>query len=243
MEELGDSHHMIAPDLPLHGATPAGPHQDFTLEGLAAFIEGVMDALELSRYDLVAHDTGGAIAQVVAARRPERVRTLVLTNCDTQDNMPPPAFAPTVELAAQGMLAPSAPALLADLAASREAIFGTGLEKPEQSLDLELLRSFLEPVIGTPERASGFERLLVEVMDGNQLRPCEPALRRLPAPALIVWGNDDIFFGMEWARWLASVLPGAEPVVELDKARLFFPLERPAELARHIRSFWNRHPE
>jgi pimeloyl-ACP methyl ester carboxylesterase len=243
MEELGDSYYLVAPDLPLHGGTPATPEQDFTLEGLAAFVEHTANALDLPRFDVVANDTGGAIAQVVAARNPQQVRTLVLTNCDTQDNMPPAAFAPTVQLAAQGLLAPAAPDLLADLAATREALFGPALEKPEQSLDLDLLRSFLEPVAGTPERARQFERLLVEVMDGDQLRSCEPALRRLPVPALIVWGNDDVFFGPEWARWLASVLPGAEPVVELDKARLFFPLERPAELAGHVRSFWNRHPE
>jgi pimeloyl-ACP methyl ester carboxylesterase len=241
MEALPDSFHLVAPDLPLHGATPATPDQDFTLKGLAIFVEQVAEALHLSQYDLVANDTGGAIAQLVAARNPQQVRSLVLTNCDTQDNMPPPAFAPTVELAAQGLLAPSAPALLADLAATRQAIFGSGLEKPEQSMDLDLLRSFLDPVIGTPEQARQFERLLVEVMDGDQLRPFETALRAFPAPALIVWGNDDVFFGPEWGRWLTEVLPSAEPMIELDGARLFFPLERPTELARHIGSFWNRH--
>jgi pimeloyl-ACP methyl ester carboxylesterase len=243
MDDLADSFHLVAPDLPLHGATPALSGQDFTLGGLAAFVEQVADALRLSRYDLVANDTGGAIAQVVAARNPQRVRTLVLTDCDTQDNMPPPAFAPTVELAAQGLLAPSAPALLADLAASREALFGVALEKPEQAIDVDRMRSFLEPILGTPEHAVQFERFLVEVMDGDRLRPFEAGLRALPAPALIVWGNDDVFFGPEWGRWLTEVLPSAEPMIELEGARLFFPLERATELAGHIRNFWNRHPD
>ncbi len=243
MDELADSFHLVAPDLPLHGATPSSSEEDFTLAGLATFVEQVADALQLSGYDLVANDTGGAIAQVVASRNPQRVRSLVLTNCDTQDNMPPPAFASTVDLAAQGLLAPSAPALLADLAGTREAVFAAALEKPEQSMDLDLLRSFVEPVFGTRERAVQFERMLVEVMDGDQLRPFEAGLRALPAPALIVWGNDDVFFGPEWGRWLTTVLPSAEPMIELDGARLFFPLERAAELAGHIRSFWKRHPD
>jgi pimeloyl-ACP methyl ester carboxylesterase len=241
MDELADSFHLVAPDLPLHGATRASSDQDFTLGGLAAFVDQVAEALQLPRYDLVANDTGGAIAQIVAARNPQRVRTLVLTNCDTQDNMPPPAFAPTVELASQGLLAPSAPALLADLAGSREALFATALEKPEQSMDVDLLRSFLEPILGTPEHAVQFERFLVEVMDGDQLRPFEAGLRALPSPALIVWGDDDVFFGPEWGRWLADILPSAEPMIELEGARLFFPLERATELAGHIRTFWNRH--
>jgi pimeloyl-ACP methyl ester carboxylesterase len=242
MEDLADSYHLVAPDLPLHGATVASENQDFSLEGFARFVEQVAAALQLSHYDVVANDTGGAIAQALAARNARRVRTLVLTNCDTQDNMPPPAFASTVQLAAEGLLAPAAPALLADLAGAREAVFAPGLEKPEQSMDLELLRSFLEPVVGTPERARQFERLLVDVMDGAQLRRFEPALQSLPAPALIVWGTDDVFFPSQWGRWLATLLPAAEPVIELEGARLFFPLERPAELARHVRAFWNRHP-
>ena len=243
MEELAGSFHLVAPDLPLHGATPAGPDEDFHLEALAGFVEAVADGLGLSSFDLVANDTGGAIAQVVAARSPGRVRTLALTNCDTQDNMPPAAFSPTVELAAQGALAPSAPALLADPAATRDAIFGPALEKPDQAMDVDLVRSFLEPVMGTPERAAQFERMLVEVMDGADLARFEGGLRALGVPALIVWGTDDVFFAPEWGRWLADLLPGAEPVVELDGARLFFPLERPTELAGHLRRFWERHPE
>jgi pimeloyl-ACP methyl ester carboxylesterase len=243
MEDLGDAFHLVALDLPLHGTTPAAPDQDFSLEGLAAVVEAVADAMVLPSFDLVANDTGGAIAQVVAARDPERIRTLALTNCDTQDNLPPPEFAPTVDLAEQGLLAPMAPMLLDDLAATRETFFATGLEKPEQSMDLELLRSFLEPVAGSPARAIEFQRLLVEVMKGDDLRRFEPGLRSLPAPVLIVWGDDDVFFPVKWGHWLADVLPGAEPVIELKGARLFFPLERPAELAGHVRSFWNRHSD
>jgi hypothetical protein len=35
---------------------------------------------------------GDDIAQIFAALNPERVRSLILTNCDTHDNWPPMAF-------------------------------------------------------------------------------------------------------------------------------------------------------
>jgi haloalkane dehalogenase len=46
--------------------------------------------------DLVGSDSGGAIAQLFVARYPERVRTLLLTNCDVHQDSPPPAVLPVI---------------------------------------------------------------------------------------------------------------------------------------------------
>ena len=64
--------------------------------------------------DLVANDTGGAVAQIFAARHPHRLATFTLTNCDTSGNLPPESFKPVVELAAAGQLAPTTVAMFAD---------------------------------------------------------------------------------------------------------------------------------
>src|SRR5262245_41419540 len=120
----------IALDLPLHGRSPARPDQDFSLGALADVVAEFCAALGLDDIDLVANDTGGAVAQVFAARHPELLRTLTLTNCDTQDNIPPEAFKATVELAKAGELAPSAPALLGDISSARAVVFSPGYEDP-----------------------------------------------------------------------------------------------------------------
>src|SRR6266851_3103813 len=111
---LAGQRRCIAVDLPLHGRSPVTAGQDLSVAALAAGLEDFCDTLGLDRIDLVANDTGGAIAQVFAARHPERLATLTLTNCDTSDNLPPEAFKPTVDLARTGNLAPSAVALFAD---------------------------------------------------------------------------------------------------------------------------------
>ena len=149
---LDGARRTIALDLPLHGQSPAAADQDFTLGALADGLLAFCDALELDEIDLVANDTGGAVAQIFAARNPDRVRTFVLTNCEAHDNVPPAAFQPTVDLAKAGALAPGAPELLADLAVAREVVFAMGYEDPE-FLSTEMVGAFLEPVIGTPERA------------------------------------------------------------------------------------------
>ncbi len=53
-----------------------------------------------------------------------------------------------------------------------------------------------------------------------------------------MWGTADIFFPVKWAYWLRGAIPGARDVVELEGAKLFFPWERPVELATALRSFW-----
>jgi pimeloyl-ACP methyl ester carboxylesterase len=227
---------IVALDLPLHGQSPAGPDQDFSLGALASLLEEFCAELDLPKVDLVAHDTGGAVAQIFAARHPERLRTFCLTNCDTHDNVPPEAFKPQVELAASGVISASAPALLADIEQARSLVYGTGYEDIGK-LPLDVARSFLEPVLGTPDRARQFERFLLSLSPGDLLN-AEPELAKLTVPTLVVWGTGDIFFEKSWAYWLKETIPGVTQVVEIDGARLFFPDERADELAPLIRQHW-----
>jgi pimeloyl-ACP methyl ester carboxylesterase len=236
LDALAPEKRCIALDLPLHGHSPAPADDDFSIGAYAATVGAFVDSLDVGPVDLVAHDTGGALAQIVAARGPERLRTFTLTNCDTHDNVPPEAFLPTVELARSGLLAASAPALLADLDAARTAVFAMGYEDPAQP-PIEVVRDFLEPVLGTPARAAAFERLIAG-MAPDDLLAAEPALRKLDVPTLVVWGTADEFFEVRWAEWLRNTIPGVTEVVMLDGAKLFFPDERAAELVPHLRRHW-----
>jgi pimeloyl-ACP methyl ester carboxylesterase len=236
-EQVDADRRLLALDLPLHGHSSVCPGQDFALGALADVVAEFCDALQLSQVDLVAHDTGGAIAQIFAARHPDRIRTLTLTNCDTHDNVPPDAFKPTVDLARAGELAPTAPALLADLSAARAVVFATGYEDPEW-LTLDIVRAFLEPVIGTAARAEQFQQLLC-ALEPRDLLAAEPALRELTAPTLVVWATGDEFFDVRWAYWLRDTIPGVVDVVEIEGAKLFFPDERASDLVPHLQALWS----
>jgi pimeloyl-ACP methyl ester carboxylesterase len=230
----------IALDLPLHGQSPVTAEQDLSLAALAAGLEDFCAALGLTGIDLVANDTGGAIAQIFAARQPGRLATFTLTNCDTQNDMPPDAFKPLIELAAAGQLAPTAVALLADLDAAAQASFASVYEHLDL-MDRDVIRSYLEPCFGTLERARHFERLLTS-LDAGDLRAVEPQLKELTVPTLMVWGTGDTFFDVSTAYWLRDTIPGATGVVTVDGARLFFPEERPADLVPHLERHWAAAP-
>src|SRR5262249_59451163 len=79
----------IALDLPLHGRTPVRPGQDLSLTGHAKVVEDFCAALDLTGVDLVANDTGGAVAQIVAAHPPERPGTLTPAHIADPGHRPP----------------------------------------------------------------------------------------------------------------------------------------------------------
>ena len=232
ISRLADARTCIAVDLPLHGQSPVRPEQEMTIGAFADLLAELCERIAPATIDLIGHDTGGAIAQVVAARRPELLRTLTLIDCETQDNLPPAPMATTVELARAGKLAAAAPAILADPATSR-AFFTSGYEDPDFLSD-DQVREFLAPLVGTPASAERFQELIAR-LDPTDLLVSEPALRELHVPTLILWGTEDEFFPLKWAYWLQGTIPTAREVVEITGGKLFCPHERAAELATHIR--------
>ncbi|WP_214415938.1 alpha/beta fold hydrolase [Sphaerisporangium fuscum] len=240
--EVSPETRCVALDLPLHGRSQARP--DLSLGAVADVVEEFCAALGLTGVDLVANDTGGAIAQIFAARHPERLRTFTLTNCDTHDNIPPEAFKGTIELAAAGELAPLGSALVEDPALIRtSAGLGEGFERPELFDDAtvnDYREAFVRPVFGTMESARRFEQMLTS-MGPEDLLSIEDDLRRLNVPTLVVWGTGDVFFDVRWAYWLLGAIPGATEVVELEGAKLFFPDQRAGELVPHLRRHWAAH--
>ena len=239
--QLDGQRRCVAFDLPLHGQTPAAANQDFSLPGLARFVADCCDALELTDVNLVANDTGGAVAQVFAAGNPERLHTLTLTNCEAHNNVPPKALLPGVLLARMGLFARIAPRLLVgNIPRGRKRFYGSGYQDIA-SLPEDIVRAWLEPLFGTAESARQFQRLMTS-LHARDLLAIEPALARLQVPTLIVWGAGDKFFRRKWAYWLRDTIPGATNVVEIDGARLFFPDERAAELTAALRRHWDTHP-
>jgi len=238
--ELGGMRRCIAPDLPAHGATPV-PHDDaadLSLNGLADMLNELCERLGLAQVDVVANDTGGAVAQVFAAHHPERIRTLTLTNCDVNDNFPPEAFKPFVALAESGEFGPMVAAMAGDLTLARSEVgFGMGYAHPDQLSD-EILASYLGPFVA--DQGKGLERLLT-ASSAAELMAIAPLLAELHAPTQVAWGTGDSFFEQEWAERLATMIPGVQRVTLVPDAMLFWPDERAAELVPLLRDFWDAH--
>jgi len=238
LEGLSHLRRCIAPDLLAHGRTDISASQDVSVTANAHMLAEFIDALRIDQVDLVGNDSGGGICQIFAALFPHRVRSITLTNCDTHDNWPPEAFRPFVEMVAAGGLADTLTAMLKDKTVYRSAqALGPAYERPEAVTD-ETIDTYLKPHLSTPQRLRDLERF-VDAFDSSHTVSIEGKLRNLAAPALIVWGDDDVYFDVKWAEWLARTLPGAKHPVVLKGARIFFPEERAEQFNEELRRFWS----
>jgi len=237
LAHLADIRRCIAPDLLAHGATEVTPGGDVSVTANAQMLLQFLDALKIDKVDLVGNDSGGGIAQIFAANYPERVRSLTLTDCDTHDNWPPEAFKPFLAMAAAGGLRDALGAMLADKNVYRSpGALGPAYEDAGKVSDADI-ETYLRPLVKTEQRLSDFQRFLA-AFDNKHTLAIEGGLKALKAPTQIIWGTDDVYFGVQWGRWLAEVIPGTKRLVELTGARIFFPEERWAEFNRELRGFW-----
>ncbi|MEZ0356207.1 alpha/beta fold hydrolase [Mycobacterium sp. SA01] len=227
----------IAIDLPGHGHTPpARPSDDVSLTGLANRVIELIDLLGFDRFDLVANDTGGAVAQIVAARLGARLTTLVLTNCDTEGNTPPALFKPITVMAHVGLLAKIGPYAARRRPLAHRAL-GIGYQHPRRLPD-EIVDAYCNPTLGTAHSARALSRIITS-LSSDDLADVRSRLATLTAPTLIVWGTDDPLFKIKWARRLADLIPSTVAVRTIKGARMHFPDEHATQFIPLLQQHWS----
>ena len=199
----------------------------------------LLDTLAIPSVDLVASDSGGAIAQLFVARYPERVRTLLLTNCDVHEDSPPPALLPLIAASRAGMFVDQV--LVPQLRDKANARTATGLggccyTDPAHLTD-EAVDCYLTPLASSPLRKAQFHGYCV-ALARNPLLAIEPALKRSQVPLRVVWGTGDTIFHPSGPDWLDRTFPRSRGVRRVPGANLFFPEEMPDIIAEEARKLW-----
>ena len=223
----------VALDLPLGSHELPMPDADLSPHGLADLIADAIEAAGLDNVTLVGNDTAGALSQIVATRRPERVGRLVLTSCDAYDIFPPTFFkvvlAPAlIPGAAQALFAP----LRMRAPRSLPIAFGWLMHS---KLDPEAGDSYALPVLTSGAIAKDVRRVLRGVHRRYTLEAAE-RFGEFERPVLIAWSRDDKFFPGEHAERLARDFPNAR-LEWIEGSRTFSPEDQPQRLAELIAGF------
>jgi haloalkane dehalogenase len=243
IDRLSDVRRCLAPDFMALGHTEVAPGQAVTPRDQAAMLAAFLDALSVDRVDLVANDSGGAVAQLFALRYPDRVRSLLLTNCDVEPDSPPAALQPVFELAYAGIW-PDAwlEPWFKDPAKARapDGLGGMCFSDPAHPTDAAI-EQYLGPILSSLERKDLANRYALGLRP-NPLAGIEAGLRRCTVPTRIVWGMSDSIFSPANPDYLARVMPRVEGVRRIAEAKLFFPEEYPHIIAEEARRLWRERP-
>ncbi len=238
---LGDRARSIAPDLLGFGESEGPVEGPFDLMSQAGYVLRLLDALEIPEATIVGHDWGGSIAQILAARHPERVARLVLCDCPAFDFVPPPRLRLLARTARLSFLWD----LLCDTGAFR-AFARSPLGFREGAYDKaaisdEAIDHYISPLFRDtpPAYRAARERFRRAVLAIYGEAPAATlaaveGLRRFSRPTLVVWGCEDPYISVSYAKKLADEIPGCTRLELFAFCGHWVPEERPIELANAI---------
>jgi len=231
---LADRFRCLVPDWPLGAhAVPAAAGADLTPRGVAGLVAEFLERLDLHGATLVANDTGGAIAQLVAVEHPERLGGLVLTPCDAFDNFLPRLFRPLQYVArVPGALQLVLQPLRCPPLRRLPVAYGRLSKRP---VPADISGGWLRPCLTHRLVRRDTERFL-RAIDPRDTLDAASRLGSFTRPVLLAWATEDPLFPYAHAERLASIFPRAtlEPVPD---SWAFVPEDQPARLAALLQAF------
>lgn len=230
---LADRFRCVFPTLPM-GAhrVPADDGADLSPDGLARAVVELLDHLDVTDVSLVGNDSGGAISQVVAASRPERLGRVVLTNCDMYDAFPPKTFA-------YFRLLPYLPGGMSILARTLRIpalwrlpiVFG----RLTNEADGVKINRWADALLADKDVRRD-ARKVIKGFDPQITNDAAAALRSTDIPFLVAWGADDKAFKPALAQRFCAEVPTAE-LVMIDDCKTLVCWDQPQRLAELISDF------
>ncbi len=187
----------VAPDLIGFGRSGKGGHLDYTIDGLARFVESFVDRLRLGRVQLIVHDWGAGGGLAFAQRHPELLERLVLIDAlPLLEGFRWQGPARIWRRPGVGELA---------MGSTPQWLFKRVMRRGGDWSDTQLAAVWAQFDQGTQRAILRLHRHASE----PQLVAAGHELERLTAPALVIWGERDPWLRAEFGRAYAGRLPNA----------------------------------
>jgi haloalkane dehalogenase len=239
LELLAPHRRCFAPDFLGMGYTRPAARSDMKPATQMRMLVALLDKLGIRQADVIANDSGGAVAQLLLARHPQRVRSLLLSNCDSEIECPPKAMGPVVELARHGRYAREWLVPWCREPAKARAADGIGgmCYAHSTSPTDEAVATYFGPLVETEARLALTDRFAVALSE-NSLAGTRALLRESKVPVGIAWGMADSIFSAEGLQYLSNSFGNLRQVERLEGYKLFWPEERPEVIRDQALKLW-----
>ncbi len=190
---------VIAPDFIGHGFSDRRDRFDRSFQDQARMIVALLDQLGCDAVNVVGHDTGGAVALILAIEYSTRVQRLVICNAVCYDRFDDDMldFGHPLRWQARSV---------ADLTQALTESLAAGLSHPEA-----LTVDFQEGTLAPWSTEEGKLSLLrnASALNANQTMALVDRHAAITAPTLILWGLDDPWQKAADGQQLAQEIPQA----------------------------------
>jgi pimeloyl-ACP methyl ester carboxylesterase len=193
----------VAIDMPGWGRSgrPDPARFDYSMYGLSAFLERCLDQLGVEQRKLVVHDWGG-LALIGAQRRPERIERLVVINAVPL--LPGYRWHWVAQIWRRRPLGEIANATTTRSGMSLLMRQARGDRSPMPAEFIEMLWPYWDH--GTKSATLALYRHA----DPDRLADAGKDLGRIACPALVLWGERDLYLPAKFGEDYARALPNAE---------------------------------
>lgn len=225
-------------DLPGLGDSDWSHETNFSFTAQASRLSKLFEMLELNSYVLIAHNTGGTIARLVALANSAQVRQIIVFNTEIPHHRPPWISAYQVLARIPG--ANAAFRLTMRLKLWQVSSLGFKEFYTDKALleDPTNLDPYLDPVINSSKRMHGLLGYLKGI-EWPAIDKLASTHKLIKAPTLFLWGKHDKTFPIELALGMMEQFDGQATLTPVS-ASLLPHEEKPLEVLKHISSFISR---
>ncbi|WP_128226416.1 alpha/beta fold hydrolase [Halobacteriaceae archaeon SHR40] len=222
-DAVAEHRRAIAPDMVGYGNSAMHDGFDRSIRAQEIAIRGLVDELGFETIDFVGHDLGGGVGLRYAARTPDAIDQLVLSNCVSYDSWP------IQTITDLGLPETARETSVDELQGMLDGLFRDTLLGGDHD------ETFLDAMKAPWATEEGVTSVVRNASATNTSHTTEIDPSEVTADTLLLWGTEDEFQPIEWAEQLEEDIDSCE-LVRLE-ANHWVPEDRREQFREHLVEF------
>lgn len=222
-DEVASERRAIAPDMVGYGNSAMDDGFDRSIRAQEQAIRSLVDELEFDTIDFVGHDLGGGVGLRYAARSPDAIDRLVLSNSVAYDSWP------IETITDLGLPETAQETSVEELQEMLDGLFRDTLLGDDHD------EAFLEGMKTPWASEAGVTSVVRNASATNTSHTTEVDPREVTADTLLLWGTNDEFQPVKWAEQLEEDIDSCE-LVGLE-GNHWIPEDQTAAFTEHLTDF------